>query len=154
MYSPACLLACPHACLPVCLYACMPAPCSQRCMYALIGNTYEYVGCFSDNADGVRDLPIATAPLTTSDSQTALDNCASQCAGYQYIGLQWTSQCFCGNSYGSQGTAECPDDCGLQDSGTGCGGRNAVHRAISGALSANFPPSLPPPSMPAKLRGA
>jgi hypothetical protein len=75
-----------------------------------------------------RDLPVETAALTTSDRETSLADCASQCAGYQYMGLQGTAQCFCGNSYGSHGSAECPDDCGLPISGTGCGYRNAVYR--------------------------
>ena len=94
----------------------------------------EYIGCFADNAGGKRDLPIAAiaiAVLTASDRQISLDECSSQCTGYQYMGLQRTSECFCGNSYGSQGTAECPDDCGLSSSGAGCGGRNTVYR-VSG----------------------
>ena len=53
----------------------------------------EYVGCFTDNS-GNRDLPISTAALTASDSQTALDDCAAQCTGYHYMGLQWQSECY------------------------------------------------------------
>jgi hypothetical protein len=97
--------------------------------HVLVG--IEYIGCFADNEGGNRDLKIATAALTASDRQISLDDCRSQCAGYQYMGLQSTSQCYCGNSYGSQGTAECPDDCGLSSSGAGCGGRNAVYQ-VSG----------------------
>ena len=55
----------------------------------------EYVGCFTDNTpNGNRDLPISTAALMASDSQTALDNCAAQCTSYQYMGLQWQSECY------------------------------------------------------------
>ena len=103
----------------------------------------SYVGCFTDNTNG-RDLPISTAALIGGDRQASLIDCAGQCAGYEYMGLQWTSECFCGNSYGSQGSAECPDDCGLSSSGTGCGNRNAIY---SGTLF--LPPATPcgPPSL-------
>jgi hypothetical protein len=103
-----------------CGKALVPAVCGDR----------QYVGCFTDTTDGVRDLPVGPAYLTASDRQTSLTDCASQCAGYQYMGLQDTNQCYCGNLYGSQGSAECPDDCGLPSSasGAGCGNRNAVYR--------------------------
>jgi hypothetical protein len=107
------------------------------------GSSYAYVGCFADNTNG-RDLPISTAALIGGDRQASLIDCAGQCAGYEYMGLQWTSECYCGNSYGSQGSAECPDDCGLPTSGTGCGGRNAIY---SGTFF--LPPAAPcgPPSL-------
>jgi hypothetical protein len=109
----------------------------------------SYVGCFADNSDGDgdgnddRDLPISTPALDgwrSQSTRTALIDCGDdfyRCAGYKYMGLQWDSECWCGNSYGSQGSAECPDDCGLEGS-TDCGSRNAVY---SGAF---FLPSCPP----------
>ena len=84
--------------------------------------TRVYVGCFADDPSN-RDLPISTAALEGGDRQAS---CAGQCAGYEYMGLQWQSECFCGNSYGSHGSAECPDDCGL-DGSTACAGRNAIY---------------------------
>jgi hypothetical protein len=93
----------------------------NACVYTVhVSPGNQYVGCFADNTpdgNGVtnRDLPIGTAALTTSDRQASLDECASQCAGYKYMGLQWTSGCWCGNEYGSQGTAECPETCGLEE---------------------------------------
>ena len=103
---------------------------------------FSYVGCFADNSSD-RDLPISTAGLEGGDCQASLIDCAGQCAGYEYMGLQWTSQCFCGNSYGSLGSAECPDDCGLSGS-TDCGNRNAIY---SGTFF--LPPAAPfgPPSL-------
>ena len=86
----------------------------NACVYTVHVLAGNYVGCFADNTpNGKRDLPIGTAALTTSDRPTTLDDCGSQCAGYKYMGLQAKSECYCGNSYGSQGAAECPDDCGL-----------------------------------------
>ena len=102
----------------------------------------SYVGCFADKSDD-RDLPVSTAALEGGDRQGSLIDCAGQCAGYEYMGLQFTSECFCGNSYGSQGTAECPDDCGLPTSGAGCENRNAVYRLPDYGKVFVFPSFLP-----------
>ena len=89
-----------------------------------------YVGCFVDNTpSGRRDLPdIGTLTvLTASTEAAAAAQCDTSCAGYQYFGLQWTSQCYCGNTYGSQGTtASACIECGIA-SGTSCNNRNAVY---------------------------
>jgi hypothetical protein len=76
----------------------------------------------------------------------AMDVCATFCAanGFRYMGMQWTSECFCDNEYGSFGSAplsECDiDGDGTMDCGTmpinrddfvnvttPCGLRNAVY---------------------------
>lgn len=59
--------------------------------------TGDYVGCFKDCQGGKRDLPVRK-------SNGSKDSCASQCKGYKYFGRQWTKECWCGNSYGSQGS--------------------------------------------------
>jgi hypothetical protein len=104
---------------------------------------FQYLGCFVDNV-GTRDLPIATTALTSADRETSLTDCAGQCAGYEYMGLQWTSECFCGNSYGIYGSGECPDDCGLS-SGTSCSLLNAIYNVQPDRIGKFFlPPSLRP----------
>ena len=69
----------------------------------------------SDRADGyglqLRDLTGPTQRLRGDDQPAnlaeAIDNCQNFCqaAGYSYFGLQWTSECYCDNSYGSFGQA-------------------------------------------------
>jgi hypothetical protein len=90
----------------------------------------QYVGCFADSMES-RDLSIATGGLTATDRKAALNQCAEQCTGYQYMGLQWKGECYCGDVYGSHGPAdgECPSNCGLPG-GTECGNRNAVYRVF------------------------
>jgi hypothetical protein len=92
------------------------------------GSDDQYVGCFVDNSDSVRDLPTETAALTENGLLARLQQCAQQCVRHQYMGLQWEDECFCGDSYGSQGGKNtCPAaECGL--GGSGCAGRNAVYR--------------------------
>jgi hypothetical protein len=88
---------------------------------------YQYVGCFADNTDGVRDLPYQAD--ATQDPQV----CATQCAdaGYSYMGQQWTDECFCGDEYGSQGVGyECGTNGELCANGeANCGNVNAVYFA-------------------------
>ena len=106
---------------------------------------HQYVGCFADNTNNVRDLSIENDALTADGLDARLDECASQCAGYRYMGLQETSECLCGNSYGSQGGRTCPSDCGLATSGTGCANKNAVYRLLRASVivSATFAAFLP-----------
>ena len=62
--------------------------------------------------------------------------CASQCraAGYTYAGVQFGNECYCGNSYGSLGTAASAGrSCNMAcpgATGTTCGGNqtNDIYR--------------------------
>eukprot|EP01045_Picozoa_sp_COSAG04_P047090 COSAG04_NODE_17402_length_470_cov_0.843666_1_plen_143_part_10 len=92
----------------------------------------HYVGCFEDRespADG-RDLVSARFRMGASASA---ESCSELCAGWQFIGLQGTDHCSCGNTYGSYAqlsNALCGHDGG--DCGTGsatmCQWMNAVFR--------------------------
>jgi len=121
-----------------CSMTCAGSP-TQNCggtnrnsIYKLIN--YQYVGCYVDNTPlGTRDLNGGTPTSTTS--MTA-DYCSAYCAAgnYEYFGLQFGAQCFCGNGYGSQGQAP-EGDCNMPCSGAPgsiCGGsaRNSVYRRI------------------------
>ena len=92
---------------------------------------------------------------TTRTEEEATAACASICSGqdggtpYKFMGLQWSNECWCGNEFGSKGTAEEADpvdgrgvcdvdgdgtpDCGqgvpdaTDPQGYVCGWRNAVY---------------------------
>jgi hypothetical protein len=80
-------------------------------------DSYAYVGCFVDNTGGVRDLvshPKAAKQLAQPwmflqeeepYTKARVTLCANACEseGWAYMGLQWQAECYCGNSYGSQG---------------------------------------------------
>jgi hypothetical protein len=55
---------------------------------------YKYVGCAGDSS--VRTLSAAS----TASSTMTVDTCISFCSGkgYTYAGLEYSSQCYCGNS--------------------------------------------------------
>ena len=48
----------------------------------------------------------------------------TKCPTYDYP-LQWANECYCGNSFGSQGTASGCTDCAIGENT--CGGNNAVY---------------------------
>jgi hypothetical protein len=83
---------------------------------------FTYVGCYTDYTNEVRDLPVGKG------DSLSLAECAAACNGHLYFGRQHTQQCFCGNSYGSQGTAE---GCQCEASNIG-GGKNCVYQFKAG----------------------
>ena len=103
-----------------------------------------YLGCFNDNGDAGRDLDSDKGSTAVQNvGPGAVAECAAACSGYSYMGLQWANECWCGNTYGTQGEAEDATFCdadgdvsnGYADlcaNGEGnCGNLNAVY-AISG----------------------
>lgn len=86
--------------------------------------SYSSLGCFRDQGDPTgtsgRDLYgfVANEPGMTTE------RCVSLCRGkgFQYAGTQYSTWCFCGNSYGRSGPA---DNCNMKCSGNKsqtCGG--------------------------------
>lgn len=89
--------------------------------------TSTYVGCFVDTP--ARDLP----DLAGNDRWMTIESCRDLCTarGNAYFGVQYGSQCFCGNTYGAFGAApasECNLAC-MGDTSQTCGGtwRNSVY---------------------------
>ncbi len=76
---------------------------------------YEYIGCYKDsgNPSGLegRDLN----GFMYSDPNMTVEKCINLCRqkGFAYAGVQYSTQCFCGNSYGKYGRAtNCNMKCG------------------------------------------
>lgn len=78
----------------------MPISCKVFSMVVSKGADV-FVGCFKDNTGGKRDLSKNMGK--GKNYKTCARICERQ--GYKYFGRQWTNECFCGNTYGSQGTA-------------------------------------------------
>jgi uncharacterized protein (DUF1501 family) len=114
--------------------------------------TIEYMGCYNDNTNGVRDMIQNSFITGSNDFEVVSRACGLEaCRGFSYFGLQWDNECWCGNDYGSQGeNSDCGDASstsnGICADGTGrnaCGGRNAVY-------SLTPPPPPPPPTRSAE----
>lgn len=95
--------------------------------------TGQYIGCYVDNPN--RDLEkwvYLPFDNTTNSKETCAQNCSN--LNYPYFGLQYSSQCFCGNSYGRYGGSN-ESDCNYVctgDSSQICGGywRNSIYKVI------------------------
>ena len=126
-------------------------------------STAYYVGCFHDN-EGGRDLVDASGnaqggSVTDSAGFDTVMECAIQCDGFTYMGLQWVNECYCGNVYGAQEEAEATDcdtdgvvaDGEMADlcgNGNGdCGNRNAIY-TVAQVMSMRAPPAPAPHSKP------
>jgi len=88
------------------------------------GGRHNYLGCFRDrkNPRSARDI----GAIYTTNNSNSIQYCINDCRlrGYQFAGLQWTRECWCGNSYGRYGTADnCNSNC--PTGGGKCGGSEA-----------------------------
>ncbi|MCJ1393673.1 hypothetical protein MMC18_006549 [Xylographa bjoerkii] len=74
---------------------------------------YTYQGCMVDNISG----RVLTSK-STSTSTTTYASCAVFCSGYNYMGLEYGSECWCGNSYANPTSLSPDTDCSFSCSGS------------------------------------
>jgi len=93
----------------------------------------RYMGCFRDKGDPFglkgRDLFFFAFGSYAMTPNLCIRECAKR--GFRYAGVQYGTQCFCGNSYGSYGRAtNCDMECS-GDKSQMCGGSwaNSVYKA-------------------------
>ncbi|KAI7498899.1 WSC-domain-containing protein [Hortaea werneckii] len=95
----------------------------------------NYLGCYSDT--GVRTLSGASTEALNMTVERCADYCAAQNngVGYQYYGLEYYSQCFCGNAINPEARLLTPDtspsnySCSFRCTGKGseiCGGASVM----------------------------
>eukprot|EP01051_Picozoa_sp_SAG22_P001948 SAG22_NODE_82_length_21749_cov_10.719769_5_plen_604_part_00 len=85
-----------------------------------------YMGCFADNQDGVRDLTGANYGTPGPTASERVFQCMELCDGYQYFGMQWVNECYCGDSYNDGNNANSPDCPGGECPATDCDSDGAV----------------------------
>jgi len=91
----------------------------------------KLLGCFRDGMGNKRDLPKLGANILRPVAEPVAA-CGQICGkGFKYIGLQNGEQCWCGNSYGSQGklpdsghASPCNQLCKAPGDHVVCGGTN------------------------------
>ncbi|KAK3330104.1 WSC domain-containing protein [Apodospora peruviana] len=94
---------------------------------ALVSGQWDYIGCFLDNVNGVRSLSVAN---TAADTMT-LESCAAFCSKYNFFGVEWSRECYCGNTLATA-TLKAPElDCDFSCQGNvkqlcGAGSRLSV----------------------------
>lgn len=85
---------------------------------------YTPLGCTTDSTTA-RVL----ASKSTSSASMTYAVCASFCSGYNYLGLEYGSECYCGNSYSAPTTSSPSTDCNMPCSGNSaqtCGAGNRL----------------------------
>jgi len=103
---------------------------NKNCVYRIVP---QYMGCYKDDAHGVRALPIPGSSKTNQ-------GCAASCLkkGYGVSGLQYIGQCWCGgedyDKYGKTTGCDCRE--GATNHG---GNKNCVYRVPT--LATRFDPN-------------
>jgi hypothetical protein len=93
------------------------------------GDSFEasYIGCFHDQGAPTSTSGRDLSGYAFQSGSMTIGACISECQsrGFAYAGVQYSTWCFCGNSYGRFGTASnCTMSCGGDSSQT-CGGSYA-----------------------------
>ncbi|VDI62853.1 Hypothetical predicted protein, partial [Mytilus galloprovincialis] len=87
-----------------------------------------YIGCYKD--DGNRLLKYK---IKVIGNYITLAKCRDNCKGYKYSGLQYRTQCFCGNKLANKQYPRVPEsDCNMacaDETNRMCGGgyRNSIY---------------------------
>ncbi|CAK7268592.1 hypothetical protein SEPCBS119000_003139 [Sporothrix epigloea] len=117
---------------------------------------YVYRGCYSEGTSGR-----ALAAASFSAANLTQEMCAAFCAqkSYTLFGVEYATQCYCGNTLGAGSVIESPVSCNMACGGSAfelCGGPNRLNvysvspasTSAAGASSSGTPPgqlwSLPP----------
>ncbi|KAG8818809.1 hypothetical protein FRC19_010302 [Serendipita sp. 401] len=90
-------------------------------------NPWRYSGCWVDNAHG-RILPFAPPASANNSPLTCIQRCVD--AGYTVAGMEYSQECYCGNSLINAATkagsdAQCNMGCS-GDNAHACGGANRI----------------------------
>ncbi|KAL8818955.1 MAG: hypothetical protein Q9223_002519 [Gallowayella weberi] len=101
---------------------------------------YSYIGCYSEVAGG-RALSGKTpaAPATG----TTVESCAAACQGFQYFGVEYSNECYCGNTINAgstkvAGTSVTETKCNMACGGNSteyCGGPSRINMYQKGATT-------------------
>jgi len=85
---------------------------------------YSYVGCQSDL--------VAKRTLSSKNTQSStltLEGCSTFCAGYVYFGVEYSAECYCGNTLMNTSTLTTDGRCNMK-----CNG-NAAEIVVAPAVS-------------------
>ncbi|KAI9836466.1 MAG: hypothetical protein M1819_001498 [Sarea resinae] len=111
--------------------------------------SYISIGCYSEG-NGSRAL--TSKEIAAPSSGQTVESCAAGCAGYTYFGVEYSDECYCGNTLSEGSAPEAGDastsGCSMTCSGNSteyCGGENRlnIYQANSSTLPTTFTSSSP-----------
>lgn len=85
---------------------------------------YNYSGCYTEGTGGR-----ALADKNTASDEMTIATCAAFCSSYQYFGIEYASECFCGSMIGNNARKTAESDCSMTCSGNStqyCGAGNRL----------------------------
>ncbi|KAF4556435.1 WSC domain-containing protein 3 [Elsinoe fawcettii] len=56
---------------------------------------YDYIGCYSEGSNG---RALTGAGIAPPEDGGSVEYCQSKCSGYQYFGVEYSNECYCGNT--------------------------------------------------------
>ncbi|CAG8959276.1 hypothetical protein HYFRA_00013045 [Hymenoscyphus fraxineus] len=98
---------------------------------------FNYVGCYTEANNG-RALTSGAFPADT----LTVESCATSCASYDYFGVEYGRECYCGNKLAPSSTKAPETDCSFTCAGDAleyCGAGNRLNVYIKNG-------TVPPPS--------
>ncbi|KAL5329264.1 hypothetical protein ACEPPN_002775 [Leptodophora sp. 'Broadleaf-Isolate-01'] len=116
---------------------------------------YSFQGCFTEGT-GVRAL--AGAAFVDYANMTS-EICASNCAAYEYWGIEYYGECYCGDELAASSTQAPLDDCNFICPGNpneycGAGNRLELYRLTSAATSSRSSSSVRSTSSASTVRSS
>ncbi|MCJ1427052.1 hypothetical protein MMC29_004955 [Sticta canariensis] len=120
---------------------------------------FNYSGCYTEATNGR-----ALSGKTLNANDMTIEHCASNCTSYKYFGVEFGSECYCGNTLGAGTVKAAGTDCSMTCPGNPneiCGNGNRLTLyAVAGqaSLSSSADPttstSVPVPTGPITVQSA
>ncbi|KAL9602500.1 MAG: hypothetical protein Q9219_001794 [cf. Caloplaca sp. 3 TL-2023] len=119
-----------------------------------VGN-YDYIGCYSEATQG-RALSGKAPPVP--EAGTTLETCETACQGYQYFGVEFSNECYCGNTINAGSVAQTSNDVDVNGCSMLCGGNQTqycggANRIEMYKLNASLPVPTGTPTNPTTPTG-
>ncbi|KAL1610151.1 hypothetical protein SLS60_001816 [Paraconiothyrium brasiliense] len=102
---------------------------------------FSLQGCYSDAVN-----PRALSAKSTSSDDMTVNDCAAACIQYQFFGLEYGRECYCGNTLDSTSTLQPAADCKMPCSGSStqlCGGPSRISLYTNLQYSQPSNPQIP-----------
>ncbi|KAF2732319.1 heme peroxidase [Polyplosphaeria fusca] len=108
---------------------------------------YSNLGCYTEGSAG-RAL---TGGYTANDNMN-VNTCATYCSTYNYFGVEYGKECYCGNTINAGSVSTAASDCSYLCAGNStqfCGAGNRLNMYQKGASAASSTPAASSSSVPA-----
>ncbi|PNS14683.1 hypothetical protein CAC42_1705 [Sphaceloma murrayae] len=85
---------------------------------------YLYEGCYSEGTNG---RALAGANIAPPADGSSVEYCQSQCSGYQYFGVEYSNECYCGNTLQTGSVLVAGTDVATTGCNMVCGGNSSEY---------------------------